>query len=79
MPGSTGVPASRPISCFSKLQPKPRHAPPAGNATEGTSILDWLANRDDMHILFQAVLSAGFADMFNGGWVGACVAVVPRG
>ncbi|KAL4426355.1 hypothetical protein ABPG77_004649 [Micractinium sp. CCAP 211/92] len=41
------------------------YLPCGGNATEGTSILDWLANRDDMHILFQAVLSAGFADMFN--------------
>lgn len=41
--------------------------PSAGNATEGDSILDLLANRQDMHILFQAVLSAGFADMFNGG------------
>lgn len=41
------------------------YLPCPGNATEGDSILDLLANRDDMHILFQAVLTAGFGDMFN--------------
>ncbi|KAL4430929.1 hypothetical protein ABPG75_006185 [Micractinium tetrahymenae] len=41
------------------------YLPCSGNASDGDSILDLLAHRQDMHILFQAVLAAGFADMFN--------------